>query len=277
MQQEHHAGDKAQAAEAQHEDQESGRAERAMRREHGRKDFRVVATAAVAVIVAVHGAHYTGKAWPKTMARKKPREETREEPSRQRLNAPPARATAARLKPGKAQRKADAEAAHGELPQWTKAEIEEAFRRFRRQSDAARRAASHQSVHPAGRGGAVGAGDRCRRQQGDAGSVRARRHAGEDGRARRGAGARPDQDHRALPHQGEERHRAVGAACRRAWRRGAARPRGARSAARRRPQDRQCGAQHRLRRADHRGRHPHLPRRQPHRAWPSARRRSRSR
>ena len=37
---------------------------------------------------------------------------------------------AARLKPAKAQRKADVEAAHGELPQWTPAEIEEAFRRF---------------------------------------------------------------------------------------------------------------------------------------------------
>jgi endonuclease III len=37
---------------------------------------------------------------------------------------------AARLKPAKAQAKADAEAAHGALPQWTEAEIEEAFRRF---------------------------------------------------------------------------------------------------------------------------------------------------
>jgi endonuclease III len=37
---------------------------------------------------------------------------------------------AARLKPAKAQKKPDAKAAHGELPQWTKAEIEEAFRRF---------------------------------------------------------------------------------------------------------------------------------------------------
>jgi endonuclease III len=37
---------------------------------------------------------------------------------------------AARLKGVKAQAKADVEAAHGELPQWTKAEIEEAFRRF---------------------------------------------------------------------------------------------------------------------------------------------------
>jgi endonuclease III len=38
--------------------------------------------------------------------------------------------TAARLKPGKAQAKADAKALQGALPQWTKAEIEEAFRRF---------------------------------------------------------------------------------------------------------------------------------------------------
>ncbi len=37
---------------------------------------------------------------------------------------------AARLKPAKARSKADAKAAHGALPQWTKAEIEEAFRRF---------------------------------------------------------------------------------------------------------------------------------------------------
>ena len=33
-------------------------------------------------------------------------------------------------KGGKARAKADTEAAHGELPQWTKAEVEEAFRRF---------------------------------------------------------------------------------------------------------------------------------------------------
>jgi endonuclease III len=37
---------------------------------------------------------------------------------------------AARVKNTKAQVKADQEAAHGELPQWSKAEIEEAFRRF---------------------------------------------------------------------------------------------------------------------------------------------------
>jgi endonuclease-3 len=37
---------------------------------------------------------------------------------------------AAQVKPSKAQQQADAKALHGELPQWTKAEIEEAFRRF---------------------------------------------------------------------------------------------------------------------------------------------------
>ena len=37
---------------------------------------------------------------------------------------------AARVKSGKAQAQADKEAVHGELPQWTHAEIEEAFRRF---------------------------------------------------------------------------------------------------------------------------------------------------
>ena len=37
---------------------------------------------------------------------------------------------AAKIKPPQAQVKADIKAAHGELPPWTKAEIEEAFRRF---------------------------------------------------------------------------------------------------------------------------------------------------
>jgi endonuclease III len=37
---------------------------------------------------------------------------------------------AARLEPAKAQKQADTKALHGELPQWTTAEIEEAFRRF---------------------------------------------------------------------------------------------------------------------------------------------------
>ena len=48
------------------------------------------------------------------------------------------------------------------------------------------------------------------------------------------------------------------------------------SAARRRPQDRQCRAQHGVRRTHHGGRHPRVSRRQPHRAWRPAIRRSRS-
>ena len=54
-------------------------------------------------------------------------------------------------------------------------------------------------------------------------------------------------------------------------RRGARGPRSARSAARRGPQDRQRRAQHRVRTADDRGGHAHLPRRQPHRARARAR------
>ena len=95
--------------------------------------------------------------------------------------------------------KADAEAAHGDVPPMTDAEIEEAFRRFQPANPEPKGELQiRQSVHAAGRGGAVGAGDRCRRQQGDAGAVCARRHAGENGGARRGPRARPDQDHRAL-------------------------------------------------------------------------------
>ena len=75
---------------------------------------------------------------------------------------------------------------------------------------------------------------------------------------------RVHQDHRALSHQGEERHRAVEDADRAAWRTGAAHARGTGGAARRGAQDGQCGAERRLRRDDHRGRHAHLPRLQPH-------------
>src|ERR1700722_9220829 len=59
------------------------------------------------------------------MARKTPKQKK----SQQRLKAA-RKGQAARLKGRKAQAKADAKAVHGELPQWTHAEIEEAFRRF---------------------------------------------------------------------------------------------------------------------------------------------------
>ncbi len=61
--------------------------------------------------------------------RKKPARKRSGKTTKQRLTAA-RKGKAARLKPAKAQRRADAEAAHGELPQWTPAEIEEAFRRF---------------------------------------------------------------------------------------------------------------------------------------------------
>ncbi len=54
---------------------------------------------------------------------------TRWKTTRQSLKAA-RKGNAARVKGGKARGKADTKAAHGELPQWTKADIEEAFRRF---------------------------------------------------------------------------------------------------------------------------------------------------
>jgi endonuclease III len=58
------------------------------------------------------------------------RETTKQKKSTgQRLRAA-RKGSAARVKPRKAQATADAKATHGALPQWTKAEIEEAFRRF---------------------------------------------------------------------------------------------------------------------------------------------------
>jgi endonuclease-3 len=61
------------------------------------------------------------KAKPKSSAAK---------PSVARRLAAARKGKAARLKPRQARRAADAKAEHGQLPQWTPAEIEEAFRRF---------------------------------------------------------------------------------------------------------------------------------------------------
>src|SRR6202035_5515221 len=115
--QEHHAGRETDAADAQHEDQKTGRAQRAMRRDDRGKERGLGWQ--VAGVVG-HGGYYTGK-----MARKTPKQKT----SQQRLKAARQR-KAARLKDRKAQAKADVKAAQAALPQWTKAEIEEAFRRF---------------------------------------------------------------------------------------------------------------------------------------------------
>jgi endonuclease-3 len=61
----------------------------------------------------------------KTMAKQTTRRKTAR-PSRKA----PGKGETAHLRSPKAQAKADREAAHGEMPQWTNAEIEEAFRRF---------------------------------------------------------------------------------------------------------------------------------------------------
>src|SRR5437588_2733116 len=116
-----------------------------MRREDGRKDRTVPAM----VIVGGHGDHYTG-----IMARKIPRiKSERTKPhrtkSRRPVRKPQPRAAralraaraekAAKLKDANERVAADRKAAAAALPQWTTAEIEEAFRRF-------------QSVNPMPRG-----------------------------------------------------------------------------------------------------------------------------
>jgi hypothetical protein len=125
------------------------------------------------------------------------------------------------------------------------------------------RASNRSTPTPAGRGRALGAGDRRRGQRATR-ALFARETPRRCSRSARRAQA-AHQDDRPVQHQGEERHR-----CRRRWSTdfGGEVPadrEALQSAARRRPQDRQCGDERRLRRADHRGRHPHLPRRQPHR------------
>src|SRR5262249_13885926 len=63
-----------------------------------------------------------------------------------------------------------------------------------RDAGSGNRARARGSLPAPGRGGVVGAGDRCRRQQGDAGPVRGRAHTRQDGGARRSQGARLHQD-----------------------------------------------------------------------------------
>jgi endonuclease-3 len=62
------------------------------------------------------------------MVRKKTKQKTKQTAS-QRIKAA-RKGKAARVKGAKARSKADSEAVHGKLPQWTTAEVEEAFRRF---------------------------------------------------------------------------------------------------------------------------------------------------
>src|SRR6516225_4435773 len=92
-----------------------------------------------AVIVVTHRAHYTKIPMRKHAPRPKPR--TRKA-VRQRLAAA-RKGKAARVKDAKARVGADRKAAHGELPQWTTAEVAEAFRRFAAANPAPRGELAH--------------------------------------------------------------------------------------------------------------------------------------
>ena len=105
-----------------------------------------------------------------------------------------------------------------------------------------------------GRGGEPGDGEALSRR------AHTRCHGGTGSGAAQGL----HQDHRPVQHQGREHPEDLPHSPRRARRRGAPAARGAGSAARRRPQDRQRGAEHGLRRADHRRGHAYLSRVQPH-------------
>ena len=132
----------------------------------------------------------------------------------------------------------------------------------RGQSVADDRARIRQSLSAARRGRAVGAGDRRRRQHRHAAAVRARQNAEADARARRGRRCASAIKTIGLFNTKAKNVIALSEALVRDH--GGEVPRTReelQNAARRRPQDRQRGAQHRLRRGDVRGRHPRLPRR----------------
>ena len=185
---------------------------------------------------------------------------------------------AAAVKKPKEQAKADARALHGEVKPLNAAEIDEVFRRFHAANPVPKGELPHINPYTLLVAVVLSA------QATDAGVNKATPalFAAADTpekmvEARRSQGARFRQDHRALSRQGEEHHFIVEDTHRRARQPGAAHARGAGSIARRRTQDRERGAQYRLRRADHRGRHACVPRRQPHRDWRSGKIRSRSR
>src|SRR5262249_15713698 len=117
--------------------QEAGGTQRAVRRQDRREDQGLLAVRRA--VVGAHGSHYTG-----TMARKTVRKPVRPAPRKQghkRPGKPAPRAVTPRSRkpnpppavkrPEPQQVAADQTALAGELPQWTKSEIEEAFRRFK--------------------------------------------------------------------------------------------------------------------------------------------------
>src|SRR5579862_8034136 len=135
-----------------------------------------------------------------------------------------------------------------------------------RQGDAGseERTRAHDALRaPRGRG-PFGASHRQGRERGDAQALPGGEHAGEDRGPRRRRPRGIHQDDRPVSRQGEERGRAVEDPARETRRRGAPHARGPGSAARRGPQDRERGAERRLRRIDDGGRHARLPSGQSH-------------
>src|SRR4029079_15076828 len=109
------AGDETDASEQEHQNEKSDAAERAMRCQRRGKDrgFEIVG------VVGAHCAQYT-----EIMAKKPARKSTMKLPKRAKRNR-------AKVKSAPKRAAADAKDASGEIPQWTPAQIEEAFRRFK--------------------------------------------------------------------------------------------------------------------------------------------------
>ena len=241
------------------------RAQRAVRREHRRKDrgFGDGRRCRVVMVVIIRA----------TMARKTPRKAARKTAAQSAAPRPrKACARRARARPprSRARRRAPRptdKAAAGATPPWTTAEIEEAFRRFQAANAGAAGASLHH-VNPFTLLVAVV----LSAQATDAGVNKATP-------ALFAAADTPEKMVALGEAQVRELIKTIGLFRTKAKNvialsqklvaeHGGEVPRtreALRGAARRRPQDRQRRAQHRLRRADHRGRHPHLPRRQPHR------------
>src|SRR5437667_5452497 len=118
-------GHQAYPARHQHQCQKAVAAERTMGGEHCRKDRRFWR----GIVVGCHRAQYTGSMARKT-SRRATRRSARKAPRRTAQTLRRTRA-AAELKSPAARSAADHAAAAGALPQWTAAEIEEAFRRFK--------------------------------------------------------------------------------------------------------------------------------------------------
>src|SRR5689334_21644493 len=111
-----HSGHEADAAEQQHQDEKADAAQRAMRRQRRRKDsgFEVVG------VVGGHPAHYT-----KMMGRKP----ARKPPAKRKVKSRMGKRL--RVKSAPKRLEANLKAAQGTLPQWTTAQVAEAFRRFK--------------------------------------------------------------------------------------------------------------------------------------------------